>query len=52
VGSLGGGGGTLILKLVHEILSVDKIGESLARSGARQPGAVRGISFAKNGNRG
>ena len=26
--------------------------ESLARSGARQLGAVRGISFAKNGNRG
>ena len=26
--------------------------ESLARSGARQPGAVRVISFAKNGNRG
>jgi hypothetical protein len=33
VRSLGGGGGTLILKFVHEILSVDKIGESLARSG-------------------
>ena len=25
VGSLGGGGGTLILKLVHEILSIDKV---------------------------